>query len=154
MAVQTAEMPAKAHAADAELLAKHVDYFASVGDSRRSAEYAAELRHTVARIAHDEEAEAFVSILGLTNEVTKSTVTRVDAANFVAKVLHEVEQGVKASHYQRAHRNVDPELNDGDHVDLELMAAPWDPAADVVEHLGLTDPKHVSAARALFGKVA
>jgi|HubBroStandDraft_5_1064220.scaffolds.fasta_scaffold48263_3 hypothetical protein len=153
MVVHPADPPVAAHAAQVALLEKHVAYFESVGDRKRSAEYAAEMRNTEARLVHDLRATEFVDMLGLTNEITPTTVTRNDAVNFVAKVLHEVEQGVNASHYVRAHYRLPLDRLDV-HVDEKRMKQPWDPAADVVEHLGLTDPKHVAAATALFAKGA
>jgi hypothetical protein len=145
--------PAEKHAEQVTLLAKHVEHFRSVGDERRAAQYQAELEQTRDRLVFDQKAEAFVSTLALSEDVTPTTITHSDAVNYVAKVLHEVAQGVKSSHYQRAHRHVDAKLNDGAHVDGSRMTAPWDPAMDVVEHLGLTDATHVTAARSLFQAV-
>lgn len=145
-------------------LEKHIEYFTSAGDTRRAADYTAELKHTKAGLVHASKAKELVDQLGLTHEVTPKTITYNDALRFVAKTLHEVELGVTTSTFARAHGHlkavkgtrVDAEGNqlapDELHIDPELLAAPRDVVAEVVTHLGLTDPAHVAAVAALFGK--
>jgi len=140
--------PSQKHTEQATLLAKHVDYFTSAGDSVRADSYAAELKHTNDRAQLAVKAEELVSKLGLTDEVTATTVTFTDAVNFVAKVLHEVAHKVKNSHYRRAHSRLP--WRTVPIAQSERMGAEFDPAADVVEHLGLTDEAHVALVKDLF----
>jgi hypothetical protein len=165
--------PQVAHAKQVELLTKHVDYFRSVGDTVRADAFVRELEGTAERIPHDEAAVALVSEFGFGDEVNATSITYTDAVNYVAKVLHECANGEKRSQYQRSHASVaranaalieryaaalkaDPKAaQEVPHVDEANMAAPWDPAAEVIAHLGLEKPEHVAAVRSLFaGKVA
>jgi hypothetical protein len=137
------------HLAEAALLAKHVEHFKTLSDDARAEAFAAEAAHTLVRAAFARKAEELVSKLGLKDEVTATTVTATDAVNFVAKVLHEDAHGVKTSHFQRANRHA-AQVDSGKFVDAAKMVAPRDSAADVVEHLGLTDEKHIASVKALF----
>lgn len=131
------------------------------------------LKHTRDRLPLAVKAHALVSQFGFGHEINDK-ITLNDAANYVAKVLHEVQDGVATSHYQRTHTVRDPfgkktgelhphkdpiqgesaddkvarEKRHADH--LARMAAPWDPASDVIEHLALSEPAHVAAVKALF----
>lgn len=150
----TGDPPQVAHVKQIDLLNKHIAHFQSVGDTLRADEYAAELKNTQHRQAFDMVAAKLVDTLGLTNKVTPDTITYNDAVNYIAKVLHEVAQGVKTSSYQRSHRNVvgvnkDKEGKDL-HVDPVKIGSKWDPAEEVIAHLGLTDDKQKAAVQALF----
>ena len=133
-----------------------------------------DLKHTKDRLPLAQKVAPLIEKLGLSHEITPDTVTANDAANFIAKVLHEVQDGVTTSHYTRTHTVRDMvgkklgELHphkDPIHGESEddkaarehrhaahvaRMAAPFDPVADVVEHLGLTDEVHIAAVKALF----
>src|SRR5580700_9812148 len=159
--------PQVEHARQVALLTKHVEYFRAAGDKVRAADFARQLKGNADRIPYDEAAAALVAQFGFTSEVKPVGITANDAISYVAKVLHEVANGETRSHYQRAHRSVtqadaallarnakalaaDPKApQEAPHIDAAKMASPFDPAADVVEHLGLTDPAHVAAVRAL-----
>lgn len=134
-----------------ERLNRHVEHFAAAGDEVEAEVYRARAKHTADRATHARSAAALCDGLGLSHDITPDSITYNDAVNFVAKVKHELQHGVVTSQYQRAgHSGV----NDGTHVDEALVKAKRDPAAEVIEHLGLTEPEHVSAVQAFFGKVA
>lgn len=151
MTEKTQIHPLEHHGRQAALLEKHVDHASSIGDTDRAETFAGELQHTRDRLAHATKASAFVDTLGLGDEVNAHSITRADATNYVAKVLHEVANGGHESHFTRAHAH----LEHDEHAvfDRGRLKAPFDPAADVIEHLGLEDPAHVAAAKALFAKV-
>jgi hypothetical protein len=115
------------------------------------ADLKADLRSTDERLLHDQAATELCDKLGLTNVITPTTITHNDAVNFVARTLHAIALGEKRSHYQRGHAHL-VGINDGAHADMTKMTEAWDPAAEVVEHLALTDPAHVSMVRELFAQ--
>lgn len=73
-----------------------------------------------------------------------------DAGEHVGLVTHvqKTENGKLAFEAD----GVTPVMVESTHVDLARHAAPRDPAAEVVEHLGLTDPAHVALVTSFFGK--
>lgn len=159
------QLPHDRHAADLAYLDQKIGWFAqavkanpnSVQAAKDLGEAQASRRHTGDRLAHATRAADVVDKLGLTDEVTPHTVTRADAANYLAKVAHEIQHGLTASHYARAHghlrgiRTPHPDKARAaagemiDHADPAMLDAPWDPAAEAIEHLGLTDPQHRQA---------
>lgn len=143
------ELPHVRQAREVELLKQHVAHFDQSGDATRAGAARAELKNTSDRLEHSSAAAAVVEQLGLGDEVNATSVTRADAINYLAKVRHEIAQGVKVSHYARTHASV---AKLPEHHDAERLKAPWDPAAEAVEHLGLSKPEHIAAATAFFGK--
>ncbi len=145
-------------------LEKHIEHFKSVGDEREAAVYTERLKHTKDGLVHALKAKELVDQLGLSHDVTPTTITYNDALHFVAKALHETQHGVTKSLYARAHGHLkhvkgtrlDDKGNVADadehHVDHGLLNAARDAAAEVITHLGLTDPAHVSAVNSFFGK--
>jgi hypothetical protein len=147
------DAPHIAHAKDAALLRQHVAHSAHIGDKRRSATLEAELKVTEQRRAFADRAALLCDGLGLTNEITKDTITYNDAVHFVAKVLHEVLHEETRSHYARSHAHLIG-VNEGEHIDDVELAKPFDPAHDVIEHLGLEKAEDISAVTEFFqGKV-
>lgn len=146
------------------LLEKHVEYFKSCGDENKASAFAEELKHTKDGLAHALKAKDLIDQLGLSHEITKTSITYNDALRFVAKTLHETQHGVTKSTFARAHERLkdvkgtrlDAKGNVVDsnepHVDPQMLAAPRDAASEVIEHLGLTDPAHVAAVKSFFGK--
>lgn len=102
----TTQLPHERLAAEATILATHVAHFQAVGDSRRMGQYQQELTHTKLRAALAQDAAAVVAMLGLADEINETSITRTDAINYLAKVLHELQNGEKRSHYARAHAKV------------------------------------------------
>jgi uncharacterized protein (UPF0261 family) len=117
----------KRHARELEKLRGHVAYFDKSGDEVEAAKYRALLKHTEDRLEHVAQAKPLVDSLGLSHEVNLTSVTYGDALNYVAKVLHEQQHGVRTER---------------------------DFADDVITHLGLTAPEHIGAVNAFFGKAA
>src|SRR6478752_9828979 len=132
-------------------LEKAVDFFKSQGDEKILSQLVPQLDGAKDRLEHAVKAAAFVERLGLSHEVTTSGYTFNDAVNVVAKSLHETEHGV-ASIYTRAHKHL-AGLNDGAHCCPVKVKEKRDPANELIEVLGLKDPEHIEAAKALFGKV-
>jgi hypothetical protein len=142
---------------EVERLDKAVKYFQSQGDEKMLSQIVPQLDGAKERLAHAAKAAEFVALLDLSHEVNGHSYTVNDAINVVAKVLHEHEhhESGKAevkSLYARAHGHLRG-INDGEHCDEEKLSAPRDSHAELVEHLGLTDPAHIDAAKALFKKV-
>lgn len=143
--------------AEVERLKKAAAYFGESGDEKMLALIMPQLDGAIDRAKHAVVAAEFVAKLGLTHVVEAGKYAFNDAVNVVSKVLHEHEQHESGkveikSLYHRSHAHL-VGVNDGAHVDAEKLAAPRDSAAELIEHLGLTDPEHVSAAKALFQKV-
>jgi hypothetical protein len=165
MAEQTLS-PHEQHLSDLEFLDGEIARLKAAPQSHRLASESAEkleaLRyHTAQHIPFTVAATGFVETLGLTDELSPTTVRKTDAIRFVAKVLREVAEGkVKLSHYQRAHKSgacPQPGSDADAHAKtMELhnakMVAPWDPAQDIVDHLGL-DASYITAVRDLVASV-
>jgi antirestriction protein ArdC len=130
-----------------ERLQKHIVHFEEAGDELEANDYKARLKHTQDRHAHVSAAKALVDQFGLSHDIHPDAITYNDALNFVAKTMHETQHGVTKSTYVRANHS---SANDGKHISLDKQNAPRDPAAEVVEHLGLTDPQHIAAVQAFF----
>jgi hypothetical protein len=123
----------------------------------------AERKHTADRLEFAKMAAALCDQLGLTHEVTRDTVTYNDGVNFVSKVLHELAHGVKTSQYARSHVHVrgletqwdgeDGKKIDVVHCDEAKFTAPRDPAAEVIEHLGVKDPAKGALIQKLFATI-
>lgn len=132
-------------------LEKAVAFFKDQGDEKMLSQLMPQLDGAKDRFEHAVKAAGFVEKLGLSHEVTTGAYTFNDAVNVVAKALHETEHKV-ASVYTRAHKHLDG-VNDGAHCCPVKVKAPRDPAGELIETLGLKDPKHIEAAKSLFGEV-
>lgn len=146
------------HQLQLDAIPKHVAHFESFPDAAskaRAEEYRAQIKPTQMRLGFDLQAKAIVDKMDLTDEVKPTGIRYSDAINFFAKVLHEVANGEKLSHYQRTYTVRDPVgkvVGVVPTADKAKMAAPWDPAQDVIDHLAITDPALVAEVRALFPK--
>ncbi len=132
-------------------LEKAVAFFKDQGDEKMLAQLMPQLDGAKDRLDHVVKAAAFVEKLGLTHEVTTGSYTFNDAVNAVAKALHETEHKV-ASVYTRAHEHL-AGVNDNAHCCPIKVKEPRNPAAELIEMLDLKDPKHIEAAKSLFGEV-
>lgn len=140
-------------------LEKAVAFFKAAGDEKMLSQIVPQLTGAKERLPHAIKAAEFVSAIGLKHDVELGVYAFNDAVNVVSKVMHEHAHHESGKFtvdplYVRAHKGVRG-VNDGEHCDEAKMSAPRDSAAEVVEHLGLTDSNHVAAAKALFSsKVA
>ncbi len=156
------------HPVEADRHAKAAEFHKANGDEAEHARSKNLEKWTRERQVHNLKALPFIDSLGLSHDVTPSTVTYNDALNYVAKVLHERQHASEGnpesakSEFARAHQHlrhvkgtrtdeggnvVDP---NEPHVDPALLDAPRDHAAEVIAHLGLTDAAQIVAAKALF----
>src|SRR6478736_387478 len=131
-------------------LEKAVEFFKSQGDEKMLSQLVPQLDGAKDRLDHAVKAAAFVEKLGFSHDVTTNSYTFNDAVNAVAKALHETEHGV-ASIYTRAHKHLEG-INDGAHCCPVKVKQSRDPAAELVELLGLKEPEQIEAAKSLFGK--
>jgi hypothetical protein len=140
-------------------LEKAVAFFKEAGDDKMLSQIVPQLNGAKERLPHAVKAAEFVSAIGLKHDVELGAYSFNDAVNVVSKVMHEHEQHASGKFvieplYVRAHKGVKG-VNDGNHCDEQKFSAPRDSAAEVIEHLGLSDPQHMAAAKALFtSKVA
>lgn len=97
------------HPAAAERHAKLAEFAKSIGDEAEHARHVNLEKWTRERQAHNLKALPFIDSLGLSHNVTPSTITYNDALNYVAKVLHERQHASEGnpesakSEYARAH---------------------------------------------------
>lgn len=131
-------------------LEKAVAFFTEQKDEKMLSQIVPQLAGAKDRLVHAAKAVPFVEKLGLSHEVTTGTYTFNDAVGLVAKALHEHEHGVP-SLYTRAHKHL-LGVNGDAHCCPVKVKEPRDPVAELVDHLGLSDEKHIEAAKSLFGK--
>lgn len=135
-------------------LEKAVAFFTESKDEKMLSQVVPQLAGAKERLPFAVKAAAFVEKLGLKHDVELGKYTFNDAVNVVARVLHENDQNNSGkfaikSLYHRSHAHLKG-ANDGKHCDESKLGAAHGGHAELVEHLGLTDPEHLKAASALF----
>lgn len=141
--------------AEVARLEKAVAFFTDQKDEKMLSQVVPQLAGAKDRLEHALKAVAFVDSLGLNHEVVPGKYTYNDALNVTAKVMHEHDQHTSGkfhikSLYHRSHAHL-KDANDGKHCDESKLGSGHGGAAELIEHLGLTDPAQIAAASALFG---
>lgn len=100
------------HPAEADRHAKAAEFHKANGDEAEHARSKNLEKWTRERQVHNLKAKAFVDTLGLSHNVTPTTVTYNDALNYVSKALHEMQHAAEGnpesakSEYERSHRHL------------------------------------------------
>lgn len=140
--------------AEVARLEKAVAFFTDQKDEKMLSQVVPQLAGAKDRLEHALKAVAFVDSLGLDHKVVPGKYTYNDALNVAAKVLHEHHQNTSGkfsikSLYHRSHAHLKG-VNGGLHCDESKLGDFHGGASELIEHLGLTDPKHIASANSLF----